>query len=78
MRQRTADDSPGAVKLATGRLQEMGIPVDLFLIAPEDDVNLKKAAEAAYPSVTQVSDVGELAQKGLKRLTERIKEAYGK
>jgi len=77
----TADggsDSPGAVKLATGRLQEMGIPVDLFLIAPEDDVNLKKAAEAAYPSVTQVSDVGELAQKGLKRLTERIKEAYGK
>ncbi|MBI5369573.1 hypothetical protein HZA85_00045 [Candidatus Uhrbacteria bacterium] len=75
----TADgdsDNPRAVKQSTKRLQEMGIPIDLFLIGPEDDVNLQTVAQAAYPSVTPISNPGAFAEKGLKRLTERIKEAY--
>ena len=77
----TADgesDNPSAVKKVNKQLQKDGIPVDLLLIAQPDDVNLKAAAEDAYQSVTLVSDVNDLAKKGLARLTERIKEAYGK
>ena len=76
----TADggsDSPSSVKQANERLKNMGVPVDLFLIAPEEDENLQTLAKASYQSVTPISDVGELAEKGLKRLIERIKEAYG-
>lgn len=75
----TADggsDHPSAVKAANDALKGDGIPVDLFLIAPEGDEHLKIAAEAAYQSVTPVSDVSDLAKKGLERLTQRIKEAY--
>jgi|GEM_PF-1945805 len=77
----TADggsDSPRAVKLANERLKTMGVPVDLFLIADEEDENLETLAKKSYQSVTPISDVSELAEKGLKRLMERIKEAYGK
>lgn len=75
----TADggsDDPMKVKVANDALKGDGIPVDLFLIAPEGDEHLKTAASAAYQSVTPVSDVGDLAKKGLERLTQRIKEAY--
>ncbi|MFA4846118.1 MAG: transglutaminase domain-containing protein [Patescibacteria group bacterium] len=77
----TADggsDNPASVKKANKKLTDAGIPVDLFLISPEGDVNLRQAAEDAYGSVTPISDVNDLAKKGLARLTERIKEAYGK
>lgn len=75
----TADggsDSGRSVKQANDRLSQMGIPVDLFLIGSEDDNYLQRTAEATYQSVTPISNVGELAEKGLKKLTERIKEAY--
>lgn len=75
----TADggsDSGRAVKQANDRLGQMGIPVDLFLIGSEDDENLQKFAKANYQSVNPISDIGELAEKGLKKLTARIKEAY--
>jgi transglutaminase-like putative cysteine protease len=75
----TADggsDSPRAVKQANARLTQMGIPVDLFLIGPEGDEHLLEMAQAAYPSVTPISDPGKLAEIGLKRLTQRIKEVY--
>lgn len=69
-------DDPGKVKVANDALKGDGIPVDLFLIAPEGDEHLKTAAQAAYQSVTPVSNVGDLAKKGLERLTQRIQEAY--
>lgn len=75
----TADggsDNPGAVKAANDALKGDGIPVDLFLIAPEGDEFMKVAAQAAYQSVTPVSDVRDLAKNGLERLTQRIKDAY--
>jgi hypothetical protein len=75
----TADggsDRPAYVKLANQRLQNLGVPVDLFLIAPEEDENLRTLTESSYQSVTPITDVGELAEKGLKRLTERIRKAY--
>ncbi len=75
----TADggsDDASAVKRANEALKAEGIPVDLFLLSPEGDENLKQAAERAYQSVTPVSDVGDLASKGLTRLTRRIAEAY--
>ncbi len=75
----TADggsNEPKLVKQATARLTEMGVPVDLFLIAPEDDENLLTDVNAVYPSVTPITDPTQLAEKGLTRLTQRIKEAY--
>jgi hypothetical protein len=77
----TADggsDDASAVKRANVALKADGIPVDLFLLSPEDDENLKRAAERAYQSVTPVSDVRDLAAKGLAKLTSRIAEAYQK
>ena len=75
----TADagsDDASAVKRANAALKADGIPVDLFLLSPEGDENLKEAAQRAYQSVTPVSDVRELASKGLAKLTSRISEAY--
>lgn len=75
----TADggsDNDKLVKQANDRLKQQGIPVDLFLIAPEDDEHLQTFAKTNYQSVTPISDVSELAEKGLKRLTERIRAAY--
>ncbi|MBI5794128.1 hypothetical protein HZA87_03515 [Candidatus Uhrbacteria bacterium] len=77
----TADggsDNPASVKKVNQQLREAGIPVDLLLISSQDDVNLHQASEANYQSVTPVTDVNDLAQKGLARLTQRIKEAYAK
>lgn len=64
------------VKKVNKQLKDDGIPVDLFLLSPEGDEALQQAAEASYQSVTPVSDVNDLAQKGLARLTQRIQEAY--
>jgi len=75
----TADggsDNPSLTKKSVARLEEMGIPVDLFLIGPEGDAYLEKAAKKVYGSVHPLSDPGALAEKGLKQLTQRIKEAY--
>ncbi|MCR4313807.1 MAG: hypothetical protein NUV84_00995 [Candidatus Uhrbacteria bacterium] len=69
-------DKAHLAKAANKRLQEAGVPVDLLLIAPEGDENLQKAAEVVYPSVIPVPNVNDLAEKGLTRLTQRIKEAY--
>jgi hypothetical protein len=75
----TADgesDSPSSVEQVNKALQEVGIPVDLFLLTPEDDDYMITAAEQSYQSVVPVPDVRDLAQKGLVRLSERIREAY--
>ena len=75
----TADggsDLSALVKHANDQLKQDGVPVDLLLLASEDDENLITAAEAAYQSVTPVSDVRDLAHKGLARLARRINEAY--
>lgn len=69
-------DRPRDVRKVNDRLKEAGVPVDLFLIGPEEDTNTKRIAEKAYPYVSVVSDVHDLATKGLTRLTERIREAY--
>lgn len=77
----TADggsDNATLVKQANDRLKQQGISVDLFLIAPEDDENLQTLASATYQSVTPISNPGDLAEKGLKRLTQRIHDAYAK
>ena len=67
---------PSDVKAVNDRLEEVGVPVDLFLIGSEEDENLKRVAKKAYQSVTVVSDASDLAKKGLTRLTERIRTAY--
>ncbi|MFH1946692.1 MAG: transglutaminase domain-containing protein [Candidatus Magasanikbacteria bacterium] len=77
----TADggsDNYSQVKLLNNELQNMGIPVDLFLISDTEDENLLKTARQTYQSATQVSDVRDLAGQCLDTLTDRIKEVYGK
>lgn len=69
-------DQLAMVKAANTRLEKVGVTVDLLLIASEKDVRLKQAAAAVYQSVTLVPHVGDLAEKGLAALTQRIKEAY--
>ena len=70
-------NSPSAVKTMNDHMKDKGVPVDLFLVTDEDDENMKKAAEAAYQNVSIVPDPADLAEVGLNRLTDRIKEAYG-
>lgn len=70
-------DNARAVKAVTSRIEAAGIPIDLFLIAAADNINLHKLAQAAYPSVSVVSDPTDLARVGLETLTDRIKMAYG-
>jgi hypothetical protein len=77
----TADagsDRPNAVREINKEIEAEGVAVDLFLIAPEEDKNIKTVAEKAYSSVTPVPDVTDLAIKGLECLTRRIKKAYTK
>lgn len=70
-------DRPATTKAANARLREAGVTVDLLLIADENDTRLKQAAQGVYQSVIPVPDVGDLAEKGLTVLAQRIKEAYG-
>ncbi|MFH1766636.1 MAG: transglutaminase domain-containing protein [Patescibacteria group bacterium] len=75
----TADggsNNPGAVKEINEHLKEQGIPVDLFLISSADDKLLHRAAASTYQSVSVIPDTNQLAEQGLKRLSERIQEAY--
>jgi len=77
----TADggsDSGSAVQRVNKELTEGGIPVDLFLLASEDDANLIEDAKSNYPNVVPVPKVDDLAEKGLTVLTDRIRKAYGK
>lgn len=77
----TADggsDNSALVKQANERLKQQSIPVDLFFIAPTEDIHGRTFAESNYQSVTPVSSPSELAEKGLVRLTERIRQAYAK
>ena len=69
-------DKPTSVQQEVKALEQAGIPVDLFLIASEDNKNLLTAAQGAYGSVMFVPDPADLADKGLARLTERINAAY--
>jgi hypothetical protein len=66
----------GAVQQANDALKADGIPVDLFLISPEGDKNLQKVCEQNYQSVTPISDVRQLADQALRRLTSRISDVY--
>lgn len=70
-------DNSAAVKQMNDQLAAAGIPVDLFLIASDADVNLKTASESAYQSVSVTPNPADLANRGLSRLTERMREAYG-
>ena len=70
-------NDPGAVKEANDRLKTKNIPVDLFLIAPEEDKNLLALVKDTYQSVTQTPDPTALAEKGLANLVMRLKESYG-
>ncbi|PIR03370.1 MAG: hypothetical protein COV60_00685 [Candidatus Magasanikbacteria bacterium CG11_big_fil_rev_8_21_14_0_20_43_7] len=69
-------NNPSAVKRQVAALGEQDIPVDLFLIADEKDENLHTAARGAYGSVTPTPDPNDLAEKGLRTLTQRIQGAY--
>ncbi|KKW32089.1 MAG: hypothetical protein UY76_C0042G0001, partial [Candidatus Uhrbacteria bacterium GW2011_GWA2_52_8d] len=70
--------NPTAVKRVNDQLTQDGIPVDLLLIASGEDEDLIASAKLAYPSVTPVSNVNDLAQIGLTKLTQRIKKAFEK
>ncbi len=77
----TADggsDNYAQVKQVNDELQQMGIPVDLFLLGYREDERLLSLARQTYQSVTGITDVRELAGKCLDTLTTRIKEIYGK
>lgn len=69
-------DNVSAVKQQVDTLVEQDIPVDLFLIGDEQDTNLHIVARGAYGSVTPTPDPNDLAQKGLKTLTQRIRHAF--
>lgn len=69
-------DRPSSSKKVNERLKDAGVPVDLLLIAPKEDKNMVAAAQEVYQSVIPVPDVVDLAEKGLTRLTQRVREAY--
>lgn len=70
-------DSPHRVKAANLRLDQAGIPVDLFLIASESDSNLQQLVKASYQSVSVTPDPSQLAKKGVATLTKRLRQIYG-
>lgn len=71
-------NEPSEVKEMVSALNEQGVSVDLFLIASEDDDNLRQLTEKTYGSVALTPEPQKLAEHGLAKLTERIREAYGR
>ncbi|MFA4830873.1 MAG: transglutaminase domain-containing protein [Patescibacteria group bacterium] len=69
-------DDATAVALARERLEAAGVATNMFLIGREDDANLHTLARTAYGSFELVPRPFELAEKGLKKITERIRSAY--